>query len=341
MRIRQPFDFTDRTGIIAFDVDAMAQTPGGHGFWFNVFIADEPIPSPYEIGEGVTLFAHSGLGLEFVGGDGSIKCGNLGGGAVVNSLATVFVEDGWKITHSYPYLFDRVGDSCFKVSPGVPNHIEIHVSQTAVEVFASNAGDPSSLRSIARVDSATDDFLLPFTRGYVNFQQTHYNAAKSTVLPSYHTYHWRSVAFDGPVFATPRAYEVADALTDWTPPWAPTLTFWNTGYALPFGPTTIQGVDLTDATDAVLTLNAWNFNQGRALKYRWNGGTWHSFANPFPEAPYADGGGRPLAVPVDMTELKTGANTLELDADYAGQDIGVTGMVVANAELTINVKGSK
>src|SRR6185295_17569097 len=43
-RIRQPFDFSDRTGVIAFDVDAEARMPGGHGFSFSVFIASESVP---------------------------------------------------------------------------------------------------------------------------------------------------------------------------------------------------------------------------------------------------------------------------------------------------------
>src|SRR5206468_2938432 len=41
--IKQPFDFSGRTGVIAFDVDA--KTGGGHEWWPEVQIDDQPISS--------------------------------------------------------------------------------------------------------------------------------------------------------------------------------------------------------------------------------------------------------------------------------------------------------
>src|SRR3954467_7525342 len=41
MRPRQPFDFAERTGTIAFNVDAL--TEGGLGWWTSVFVTTEPM----------------------------------------------------------------------------------------------------------------------------------------------------------------------------------------------------------------------------------------------------------------------------------------------------------
>ena len=98
---------------------------------------------------------------------------------------------------------------CFKTQEEVMNHMEIHINQTSVQILASDAGDPKTLRVVAEVTKLS----LPFTRGYVSFQHTHYNAAKSGLPVAYTTYHWDNIGFDGPTYATPRAYDVPDSLT--------------------------------------------------------------------------------------------------------------------------------
>src|SRR5262249_49546880 len=111
-------------------------------------------------------------------------------------------------------------------------HMEIRVSKSSVEVWASDAGDPSSFRIIAVATGIT----VPFTRGYVNFQQTHYNAHKCTgllpnipecsdcgeksesdtginmcpSLPPWANFQMDNVGFDGPVLPAPRSYQVQD-----------------------------------------------------------------------------------------------------------------------------------
>ena len=44
-RIRQPFDFANRTGTVVWDVDA--KTSGSHGWWLELWITDEPLPAPH------------------------------------------------------------------------------------------------------------------------------------------------------------------------------------------------------------------------------------------------------------------------------------------------------
>lgn len=130
-----------------------------------------------------------------------------------NSVSTFYVEHNYAITTSYHPPDSHV--ACFKTAEEVMNHIEIHVSTSSIKVYASDAGDIKTLRLIAYEDGLS----LPFTRGYVSFQHTHYNAYKpdpsgtsETGLPPHTTYHWDNIGFDGPVLPTERSYEIQDTL---------------------------------------------------------------------------------------------------------------------------------
>ncbi|HZU84183.1 MAG TPA: hypothetical protein VE987_14740, partial [Polyangiaceae bacterium] len=367
-RIRQPFDFANRTGIIAFDVGAKDAIPGGHGFWFNVFVSEEPVPSPYQQGQATALFAKGGLGFEFEN-----VCS---GDQTSNTISNIFVEQNYAIVNQI--AAPPIGTTpCFKTQEEVMNHVELHISQSHVEVFVSDAGNPQSLRSIMATDVS-----LNFTRGYVSLQHTHYNAQKCSfttttcqdctnpqcpVLAPYTTYHWDNAGFDGPVLPKPRAYEVPDNNTPAPPSdfgvqtqivslsdgGTTSITSFpgppiNTGYQLgtdglsanqrgimatnggAAAPVTLQGVDLTNAADAVLTMNAWDFCD--PIQYRFNGGTWRTFSSPFPEC---DMGARAVAIPVQLSDLKSGDNTLEMYTNTGNG--GVVGAIVANIELTVDV----
>jgi hypothetical protein len=324
-RIRRLFDFTDRTGVIAFDSGAKSQIPGGHGWWFNVFISEEPVPIPYQEANAEALYVKAGIGFEFEGGFG---CENGGGAGVLNALSNVFVEENYAITHTYG--FSQLGPGgkgnpvCFKTEEEVMNHLEIHISKTSVQVLASDAGAPDTLRVVGEVKQLS----LPFTRGYVSFQHTHYNAHKSGLPVAYTTYHWDNIGFDGPTYATPRAYDVPDSLTPLPANGFPGGV--SVGYQLGKDsmsktPVVLHNVDLTGAASAVLTLNAGGFQQGNELDYRFNGGAWRSFPHSFPTS---DAGGRAIKIPVDLADLKNGDNTLEMKS--------LSGYVTAaNIDLTL------
>jgi hypothetical protein len=347
-RIRRPFDFTDRTGVIAFDVGAKGSVPGGHGIWFNLVISEEPVPAPYQQGGQIALFAKAAVVIEFEAAGTSIECP---ADMKTNSVSTIYVEKDYHIVNTYQYLPDRNPKPCFSTEEEVMNHVEVRVSKTSVEVLVSDAGKPETLRSIVKVDDKSDGVSLPLTKGYVNLQQTHYNAAKSMLMPSYATYHWDNIAFDGPAYPNPRAYEVPDSLVSYNVPSAQT----DVGYMLkPDGMSTHMGsvqpfklsnVDLTNAMDAAITLNAWSFCPGEALYYRLNGGDWRKYDCPFSPACEGCGDGnaapgtcdtsaRAVVMPVQLSDLKQGDNTLEFKTDRT--DIN-SDVVVANAELSVNV----
>ena len=64
-RIRQPFDFANRTGNIVFDVDA--KTEGPHSFWTEVWITDEPVQGPHTDHPGTHSYPRNGVGFIFDG----------------------------------------------------------------------------------------------------------------------------------------------------------------------------------------------------------------------------------------------------------------------------------
>ncbi len=366
-RPRKMFDFTDRTGTIVFDVGGKGQIPGGHGFWFNIAISEEPVPAPYQEGGAIALFAKNAVLLEFEAGGGSIECKANG---TQNGIMQVVIEKDYCTRQWFNYLVDRKGFAgCFSTVEEVMNHIEIQISQTTLDVFASDAGMPASRRNILHLDEKTDakPFHLPFSKGYVSFQQTHYNGNKcwatgtaedcGTVSENT-TYHWDNVAFDGPSYPTPRAYQVPDSNRSYVRDYGEgPKGFTEVGYiATKTGlvdqvgkvpPITLSNVDLTNAVSAALTLNAWFYCPGESIGYRFNGGPWRAFDCPFPpahggtvEVPGCGGGNqaigdcensaRAVIIPVALADVTAGDNTLEI--------ISSTGeTIIANVDLTVNV----
>src|SRR5260370_168194 len=200
------------------------------------------------------------------------------------------------------------------------NHFELRISASTVELWVTDPGaDAKTLRLVARKDGIN----LPFTRGYVNFQQAHYNAGKDdhVNIPATHTFNWANIGFDGPVLPTERGYDVPDALTNYRDV-ATTIGYRITAsqpLAFP-----LAGMDLAGATAASLHLNVYGFFTGRILQYRFNGGAWQDFVSDLPAGMEQ----RSLHIPVPMTLLRSGDNMLEIQAggpeDMAGANFDVT-----------------
>ena len=313
MRVRRPFDFSGRTGLISFDVDARSMVSLGHGIWWNFMLTEDPEPVPYQDGGALQLFSREGFGIEFQGG---FNCNDYTGSK--NSVSMVFAE------HDYE-MVSRINPDlrCFDTQEGVLNHVEIRVSETSLEVSVSDAGKPETLRTLVSLDerSAPNMFPLGFSRGYIHLQHSHYNAAKSELMPSYASYQFDNVAFDGPVFKTPRAYVVPDSGSS-------NRGGTNTGYDISEGVSTVlSGVDLSDATRATLTFNTELYSGQDSFRYRFNGGEWHDVPFFFPGD--KGDGARLIVLPVELDELIDGDNAFELRGSSA---------VAAQIELTVEVE---
>jgi hypothetical protein len=314
-RVLQPFDFAGRVGHISVDIDAKTQTPGGHGWWWELVIADEPVPVPYQEFISHALMARKALVIEFEGVssfDGS-----------TNELSHVFVEDGYEYSHEFTAV--QAGAVAFKTAEEVLNHLEILVSEDTLEVYATDLDDAASFRKVAHVDGLG----LTFTRGYVSLQHSQYNAEKGG-LDRFVTYHVGALGFDGPVLPRARSYQVPEALSP-----GRTSDVKNLGYLLDDDAAataasfTLEGVDLTDGVEARINLNAWYFVAARSIQFRFNAGEWRTFEHPYPTSMAQT---RAVTMPVDLADLQNGQNTLELRTSGAAPE---PPMVIANIELEV------
>ena len=323
-RPRQPFDFAGRTGVIAFDLGG--RQAGGHGFWPEIIITSEASPAPYQDLIGIFPFPRDAIGVEIAN---QPSCEYLAGSTYThNGVSAIkvirnYVVSGWggnDLQADYAGTGKPSDPPCFPVSDERMNHFELRVSASAIELWVSDPGaDPQALRLVAKKDGLN----LPFTRGYVNFQQAHYNAGKDdhVNIPKTHTFNWANVGFDGPVLPVEHGYDVPDALV----PYRDGST--NIGYAITASKPLafpLAAMDLHGAVAASLHLNVYSFNTGRILQFRFNGGAWQDFVSDLP----AGKDQRSLEIPVPLPLLRAGDNLLEVRAggpdDLVGGNFDVT-----------------
>ena len=195
-RIRQPFDFTGRTGTIQLDLEL---SNNGLGGWPAIILGQDPSPTPsfdwQERGSG----PRNGVEIEF----GTGWC---------NTPKTVEV-----IVYSFADYVQTASIPSFDCAiphgvtePGALNHVEIRVTQNHLEVWAS---DPSP-------DGATftnlhmlwgGDLALPFSLGYVSLAVRNHATMKYW-LGSAAEVRFDNVGFDGPVVTGWREYSAPDSL---------------------------------------------------------------------------------------------------------------------------------
>jgi hypothetical protein len=315
-RILQPFDFTNRTGKIVFDVDA--KTSGSHGWWIEMWITPDPVPGPHA-DEGHIVNVQNAIGLFWQGdcdGNGGVITGGQTGSGAVSMDRIQIVRNGVDSSAGSGDLGMSMHQLvCLPTIPDMRNHFEIKINQQHLEVWGSNP-DGTNLREI----SYADNLNIPFSVGYIHFQDSHYDALKAFncgCVDENITYHWDNIGFDGPVLPTPRIYPVPDSgvMLD--------RTHENLGYFMSSDQTpvgvTLKNVDLTSASAATLTFNLF---VDAGASFRLNGGAWHSVPNAFNWSTHV--------IPVSLSELKTGNNLLEFQA------LGGRNGMFANVSLLVD-----
>ncbi|HTQ02457.1 MAG TPA: hypothetical protein VMI54_01330 [Polyangiaceae bacterium] len=308
-RIRQPFDFADRTGTIALDVDLTNQGLGG---WPALIVAEDPSPAPsfdwQERGSG----PRNGIEIEF--GSGWCNTPQTMEPSVYlfqDYLQTAFVASS---DCSTPHVL---------TAPDSLNHVVVYLTRSHVEVWASDvSADGVTFPNLELLWSA--DVTLPFSRGYVSLALRNHATMKYW-YGSAATVRFDNFGFDGPKVSGHREYSAPDSLSDSSLPgcapdggaceWegdvivshpddagrmacaATTCDFEgatgrNVGYVVPnvdedAPPVALDfsGVDPTGSTQARLVLAAvypafdWNGVSHPPtyidLRFRVNGGAWH------------------------------------------------------------------
>jgi hypothetical protein len=288
---KQPFDIAGgRTGTVVFDVSADSEGP--HAAWPEFWWTDQPVPAPHGHMSGQAPYARNSFGFLLTLQSYPCDPGEVG-------------VEHMNVTRNYvssDLEFTAI-DCVKKGSPtGGLNHFEVLINQNHVEVWATDPGS-TSLRLIAVAENAN----ITMTRGLIWIEDVHYNASKDGGTQANHTFAWDNVGFDGPTPYRDLSFDVPDA----NRPLGDGLI--ELGYEASTAPLALEvhGVYWEQTpTGAIVTFNWFPFDVF-VPSVRVNGGPWHDTAWPFDEETFA---WRTIAVPIPLSEVHTGTNTIEFRA---------------------------
>lgn len=330
LRIRRPFDFSERTGKIVFDAAAL---PGGLLGWTSVSITEDPSPAP--------SFA---------------ILGNWENGAVPRRGIEVHLnqncqtEDQISVSQINIFedwverFFEPEERACAATKDGHLSHFEIQISKSRIEIWASDASDDGIHFGEPKLLYA-QDIELPFERGYVHLSTHNHATLKYSDGGTMDAWiaRYDNVGFDGPVISNFREYSVPDALVPLEQDGGEEL---NLGYQIaPELPEeartlTLPGVDTAGAIAAHVAFDTrYLMGQGTpyedfVLRYRLNGGAWHdsplaqgqldllngpyvynALGESVREAGEGIAGAMAQWLELELTELVSGDNTIEFSTE--------------------------
>jgi hypothetical protein len=290
---KQPFDIAGRTGTVVFDVSANSEGP--HAAWPEFWWTNLPVPAPRGHLPSNTPYAENSFGFTI----DSDTCGPDG-----TNVHKMFITRNY-LLEDVP--FSKTDCVTRGSATGGLNHFEVRMSETHVEVWASDAGS-TSVRQIA-----VADLEMPMTRGVIWIEDVHYNANKFDTQGN-HTFAWDNVGFDGPTPYRDLTFDIQDQSPS------------ELGYQI--GPDVAAGVVpgvywLQSPTKAFIGLNWFAFKYD-VPSVRLNGGEWHETKWPFDSEGYT---WRTIAIPIPLDEVKPGDNAFEIKS----ADVGV----VSNINLIL------
>jgi hypothetical protein len=327
---KQPFDFANRTGTVAFDVTN--DTTGNHGAWPEFWVTDQPVPAPssHLIPCDLCTLPRNGFGIRFAADRGSCGNGWRADGAIV---VRNYVPEDRSIFENNTAGMQIRERGCASLSSGPNgglNHVEIRVSHDQIDVYASDAG-ATALHLINTITNAN----LTFTRGLIWIQDAHYNATKATdqnpEIPNQknHTYTWDNVAFDGPATYRDLSYDVLDR----TVPLGEGV--YKIGWdSTPSSPANLMTLPMTTqnisaATGAFLLFVFGKDTTPTTFNYTING---HPNTGGYPLDPVSKGM-RTLALPIPLNQLVGGPQNILLSSNVDMQVSNVNIVLVAAATV--------
>lgn len=299
---KQPFDVAGRTGTVTFDVSANSEGP--HAAWPTFVYTDQPVPAPYSSASGIQTSARNSFGFTLAQtcGAGSWCGADCGAQGSESSIDTMFVTRNYKLSD---LSFDRVGCVKQPTSPTQLNHFEVRISQSEIDVWGSDPGS-TALRLIAQAKNVN----LPLTRGLVWMEDTHYNANKFNNQQS-HTFGWSNLGFDGPVLSRDLAFDVPDEgemnVDSRWPGHSAKQLGWSGNTNLQ-----VQGLYNVDkAAAAIVTFNyqGW-ISQVPTVSVNGNAAISTPWLSSFATFQW-----NTIAVPVPLSEIHAGTNTIAFGAD--------------------------
>lgn len=305
---KQPFDIAGRTGTVAFDVSA--DSAGPHAAWPEFWYTDLPVPAPHGEISAQKPYAQNSFGFD-------LKSPNCGVGST--TVGSMMVTRNYVLSQ---VPFKAVGCVLSGDATGALNHFELRLSQGRAEVWGS---DPGSLQ--VRLLAYADDINLTMTRGVVWLEDVHYNACKFDEQCD-HEFAWDNLGFDGPALYRDLTFDVPDNGSSQS---GGTVRL---GYlADPQGSltlTTAPAYWLKTPAKAYVGLN-WFPYEAVVPSVSLNGGPWHEVAWPFDDATFT---WRTIAIPVDLSEVRAGPNTISLKFPDMGTTVSNINLILINASPT-------
>lgn len=344
---KQPFDIAGRGGTISFEVSD--DSHGNHRAWPELWYTDQPLPAPFTHFSSLQSVPRNGFGVRFaafcpanVPGCGvRPDCPDEPADVNVVTVDSAVVVNDYVSNESFTDVapgtikVQQVG--CVKASsgPGDMNRFVLRIWPHQITVFGTDAGTVAPLKKIAVITRMG----LTLTRGLVWLEDVHYNGDKDGPDQGTHTFTWDNLGFDGPVLPRDLAYDVLDAMQ----PIEAYPGLFNLGWNLPttkdVTPLTLHVHDVTatniaDAAGALLAFNYTSYNPV-TVSYRLNYGAWHQQPWPFGACYTQNGfvscGAKTIAVPVPLSEVKAGTNTIQFRSSDA--------TAVANIDLILQGAG--
>jgi hypothetical protein len=313
---KQPFDFTDRTGKVTFDLSA--DSDGTHGAWPEFLITDKPIPGArVSISGGIPPGAVNEIGFS-LDGCTSGPGGSTGVGTVFATKSGVYSELNFSSTGCVT-----------KGSARSMNHFEVRINKTHLEVWGTDAGG-TALKQLA----VADNLGLTLEKGLVWLNDVHYNARKA-VEPCEcgteynHTFTWDNLGFDGPKTYRDLGFDVPDANVPGASATAGDSTR-RVGFKIGAGPVTLTTAPVRrdqTPTGAQVVFNTYSFGQ-TVPSVSVNGNPPIATAWPAGWTTYSWSS---ISVPVPLDQVHDGANTITFTSGDASTTIANISIILVAA----------
>ena len=351
MYSKQPLDFAGRTATVSFDVTN--DSAGTHAAWPEFWVTDQPVPAPWIHFGSFISHPRNGLAVRMASAAPIGSYGECPNGDNLDKRR--WTVDSAAVIRGY-VMEDTIGCSlgaatCVQtgltvnrldcvVEPAGPdggfNHVEVRISQSQIDVYATDAGVTTPLKHIASITGAN----LTFTNGVIWIDDAHYNADKGpTDRPSQrvHTFAWDNVAFDGPLLSRHLSFDVLDSMVSLDPAAGigtnGVLLGWSSTPTTPASVTTLsmKADEIAAASGALLLFNFYLREAQRATFHYSINGHAHTYDWPYPDTQGFTV--RTLAIPVPLDELVAGPNAVTLGTTSSGTESGYAEFAHVNIAL--------
>jgi hypothetical protein len=330
---RQPFDFTGRTGTIAFDVSNDNQAE--HAAWPELWFSDQPVPDPWSFEQLNGQQPRNGFGIPLADCPSNQGCApNYSGVGNINVYNNYVRQTSY--TTDAPWTTG--GQVKEALQPGQMNHYEVQVSANRIDVYGTDAftGTWNPAASPLKLLTSFENLHMNATRGLVWLEDEHYNGCKFNTQ-CLHTFRWDNLAFDGPVLPRDLGYDVPNNNVQETVSQGSAPAVGN-AYQIP--PNSSKALDIPDVPDLTVSGSTPAPPTGALLVFDFysqavvpmsvavNG---HDVSIPWPYQDQSTYTERAVGVPVPLADLQPGDNQVVFSAGTNAWEVDNIDLILQGA----------